>query len=99
MRTTPREDEGWRLRPPKLDRQPSLFVWTYLAVWKAAAAPRERGHKKYGPIPPGIGMDTVRLCLPYAALQGIYAKSSDFMYLLLHVLDTLYLPSSSNRPS
>jgi len=45
MRATPREDVGWRLCPPKLDRQPSFFVWTYLAAWKAAAAPRERDHK------------------------------------------------------
>jgi len=44
--------------------------------------------KKYSPIPPEVGMDTVRLRLPYAALQGIYAKPSAFVYLLLYVLDT-----------
>jgi hypothetical protein len=37
---------GWRLCPPKLDRQPLLFACALLAVCEAAATPLERGDKK-----------------------------------------------------
>jgi hypothetical protein len=46
MRITPRDYVGWRLRPWKLDRQPSLFACALLAVCEASAAPLERGNKK-----------------------------------------------------
>jgi hypothetical protein len=59
MRAIPREDAGWRLRPPKLDRQPSLLVCMCLAAREAATAPRERSHKKYSPISPDVGMSAV----------------------------------------
>ena len=72
MRTTPRGDTGWRLRPPKLDRQPSLCVCMCLTDREAAAAPHERGIKKYSAIPPNSEMGTVRPHVPYAVTRYAY---------------------------
>src|SRR5262249_34079966 len=74
MRATPRGDTGCRLRPPKLDRQPSLLVCMCPTDREAAAAPHERDTKKYRPITPNAEMGTVRPHVPYAGLQGMHAR-------------------------